>query len=361
MKTIFNRADLFHALSLAERVIPHKTPKPVLACIKLVAGANREAVNLYATDQGLFLRATIETVQVERPGELLVPLRTLLAVIEKIPHAIVTIESGISECRVSTLGHQFTIYIDGELAAFPVMPEIVGEPDFVLDDIEWIVRQTVFAAALESTGYSFNGCLVDLKKGKLTFAATDGRRLAIANAVPSSCSNEDVSRVVPVAALNLAAEAMQSDEPISIQLKEDRATFSTKNIAIISPIVDGTFPPYKDVIPKSSDKKLTVSTADLLHAAEAAAFGSDNEMRLDCGSHGVHLSARTAGEIEVNLELEGQYEGDPIVIGFRPKFVVDMAGNAPHQTVTIEMTHPNRVGLFKSGPDFQCVIMPVKL
>jgi DNA polymerase-3 subunit beta len=230
------------------------------------------------------------------------------------------------------------------------------------------VNQTLFAAARESTRYAFNGVLVTAKGKKITFVATDGRRLAMASGdIPTAgkMSKEGLKAIVPAKALQLVDKVVDDPEDsVGFQLRDNQVIFHTPDCTLTSNLVEGQFPPYEDVIPKDTDKKMTAATADFMSAIKRASLLTTEEskgVRMHFSKKGLVLTSRSpeAGEATVNFPCK--FEGPEIEIGFNPQFLVDALRVVDADEITMEMSAPNRPGLVKAGANFLYVIMPVNL
>ena len=129
-------------------------------------------------------------------------------------------------------------------------------------------------------------------------------------------------------------------------------------------LVEGTFPPYNDVIPKDSDKKVSINRDRFFSAVRRAALLTNEEskgVRLAFGANTLSISSRAPEMGEAKIDLPVEYAGEAIEIGFNPIYLMDALKVADQETVTFELKTPNKPGLLKSGPGFQYVVMPVNL
>ena len=180
-----------------------------------------------------------------------------------------------------------------------------------------------------------------------------------------------MSAVVPIKAINLIERLLTDPEQtVSLQFKENKlfvqissetggvtATMSTS-------LVEGTFPPYNDVIPKDSDKKVTLNRDRFFSAVRRAALLTNEEskgVRLAFAAGTLSISSRAPEMGEAKIDLPVEYGGEAIEIGFNPTYLLDALKVADQETVTFEMKTPNKPGLLKSGPGFLYVVMPVNL
>ncbi|HWP40412.1 MAG TPA: DNA polymerase III subunit beta [Tepidisphaeraceae bacterium] len=368
MKVICNRGALLEALSVAHSVVSTRTPKPVLQCLKLTAADDR--LTIAATDLEVAVRYSDAQVQIEQPGEALVPAGNFCDIVRESVDDTLSIELDKEQVHIRGQDSHFRIFTQ-PVAEFPQVPDFQGEADFEIigGHFKQLINQTIFAAAKESTRYAFNGVLIVAQKNKkVSLVSTDGRRLALAKGelVSASKVEKDGSRaIVPVKALNLVEKLIDDpEETLGVQMRENQIIFHTSNATLTSNLVEGQFPPYEDVIPKECDKKMVAGTADLLSAIRRAALLTTEEsrgVRMQFSRKGLVVSSRSpeAGEATVNFPCK--YEGADIEIGFNPQFLIEALRVVDSDEVTFEMTAPNRPGLLKGGPNFLYVIMPVNL
>jgi DNA polymerase-3 subunit beta len=369
MKVICNRGALLEALTVTGNVIAARTPKPVLQCVKLSAEEN--ALTLGATDLEVAIRYTDNQVQIEQPGEVLVPADKLRDIVRESVDDTLAIEIAGDTAHIKGQDSHFKIYTQ-KASDFPNVPGFEGEASFQIigSTLKQLIGQTLFAAARESSRYAFNGVLVNAKGKRIHFVATDGRRLAQANGDLTPASKLDakgpgLKAIVPAKALTLIDKlAVDPEEPVSFQITETQIIVQTSSATLTSSLVEGQFPPYEDVIPKDTDKKMTAGTADFLSAIRRASLLTTEEskgVRLHFSKKGLQLTSRSpeAGEAEINFPCK--FEGTDVEIGFNPQFLVDALRVVDTDEITLELTAPNRPGLLKGGPNFLYVIMPVNL
>ncbi|HEY1684614.1 MAG TPA: DNA polymerase III subunit beta [Tepidisphaeraceae bacterium] len=366
MKVICNRGALLEALMVAGNVVATRTPKPVLQCVKLSAADDR--LTIAATDLEVAIRYSDAQVQIEKPGEILLPADKLRDIVRESVDDTLAIEVQGEQASIKGNDSLFKIYTQ-KAEEFPPVPDFEGEAHFQIPGgaLKQLIAQTLFAAAKESTRYAFNGVLVITKGKKVSMVSTDGRRLAMANGdLGEAPKNKDgLKAIIPAKALNLVDKLIDDpEELVAIQIHENQAIFHTSSATLTTSLVEGQFPPYEDVIPKDTDKKMTASTADFLSAIRRASLLTTEEskgVRMAFSKKGLVLTSRSpeAGEATVNFACK--YEGSDVEIGFNPSFVVEALRVIDSDEISLELTAPNRPGLLKGGANFLYVIMPVNL
>jgi DNA polymerase-3 subunit beta len=376
MKLLINRAALVEALGLASSVVLSRTPKPVLTCVKLVAGntGNTKTLSVIATDMELALQYTLTQVDIATPGTALIPAGKLSEIVNNSPDDTLTLETNADTTTIKGSDANYKVF-GYNAEEFPPVSGFEGNADFSLTagSLRTLLDRTRFAAAREMTRFAINGVLFEKKGKKLSLVATDGHRLAQTkdDSIGEGAAARDVSAVVPIKAINLIERLLTDPEQtVSLQFKENKlyvqVSSETGGVAatMSTSLVEGTFPPYNDVIPKDSDKKVTLNRDRFFSAVRRAALLTNEEskgVRLSFASGTLSISSRAPEMGEAKIDLPVEYGGEAIEIGFNPTYLMDALKVADQETVTFEMKTPNKPGLLKSGPGFLYVVMPVNL
>ena len=369
MKVICNRGALLEALMVAGNAVAVRTPKPVLQCVKLTAEGN--ALTIAATDLEVAIRYTDAQVQVDQPGEALLPADKLRDIVRESVDDTLAIEVAGDAASIRGQDAHFKVYTQ-RAADFPPVPDFAGDADFTVagGQLKGLIAQTLFAAAKESTRYAFNGVLLVARQRKVSFVSTDGRRLAQAKGdllgEGTAAPPKDGHRaIVPAKALALIDKLVDDpEEAVGVQVRENQVTFHTAAATLTSNLVEGQFPPYEDVIPKDADKRMTAGTADFISAIRRAALLTTEDskgVRMAFGKKGLVLTSRSPESGEATVNFPCKFEGADVEIGFNPTFLTEALRVVDSDEVTLELTAASRPGLLKGGPNFQYVIMPVTL
>ncbi len=382
MKVICDRAVLLDAINLTAGVVASRTPKPQLTCVKLVATNDGDSMlTLGATDAEIAIRLTTANVQVDEPGEALIPaekLRQIIAAEDR--EQTLTLITKDDELEIRGKDAKFKVF--GYPAAdFPKLPkesDVTGKNAFEVpaSDLGALIARTIFATARENSRYAINGVLLKCDGKTIQMVATDGRRLAIAKAsAGSGASGVEAIAIIPSKALNLVGKlAASPDENVRVAITDNQAIFAfgdeaTGSSAILSTtLVEGAFPPYEDVVPKDQDKKATFDRETLASGVRRAALLTNEESRgvrlAFSGEKGGQLCltsrAPEMGEAEVKVEMES-YDGESMEVGFNPVFITDALKVIEDSQVVFELKAGNKPGVLKSGQDFLYVVMPVSL
>jgi DNA polymerase-3 subunit beta len=369
MKVICDRAALVNAVNIVGSVVVSRTPTPVLTCVKLTAADGR--LTLAATDLEVGLQLPVDQVDVQKPGEALIPADKFTQIVRASEDPTLTLEAKDHSLHIRGADAHYKI-----LGYDPKEAPVVRTFEGVKTDCEMeggmfqrLISRTLFAAAAEHSRYAINGVLVERDGKKLRLVATDGRRLAVARGEAKGGEGK-ASCIVPTKALNLVSRLITDpDAPVKMAIEENQAVFAVgegADTAVLSTnLVEGAFPPFEDVIPKDQDKKVTFDAVTLGSAIRRAALLTNEEskgVRLSFADKKLTLTSRAPemGEAEIHLDLE-KYDGDPLEIGFNPGFITDALKVIDVGEVIVELKAPNKPGVIRTGTEFTYVIMPVNL
>ncbi len=367
MKIVCDRTALVDALTMAGSVVMARTTIPVLLCVKL--SARDGALQVQATDQDIRLSLSLASVEVHSDGDALIPADKLAQIVRSCDDTTLTLEMDKTVASVRGDDAKFRVY-GYDPREFPAEREkgdIPTEFELSAGSLRRMISRTVFATAADNTRYAFNGVLLERKARRIRMVATDGRRLAMVRGECTGCSDGEASCIIPTKALNVLNRLLDDPET-SVRIARDRTRihfFIGESATLVSSLIEGSFPPFDDVLPKEHDRRGTFDTAELAAAVKRAALLTNEEskgVKLSFNPQGLTISARAAemGDAEIHLPALS-WEGSEIEIGFNPSYVTDVLRIADTTEIAIELKAPNRPGVVKIGNDFTYVIMPVSL
>ena len=364
MKVIAQTSALTEALSLVGSIVAGRTPKPVLQCVKLIAG--EAAVTLLATDLEVGCRYELPQVEVLEEGQALVPAVRLAAIVRESMEETLTIEVQKDTCTITGKASRFTIY-GYDPGEFPPVADFGDPPDaeIAADVLSTMITRTLFATAKEHSRYAISGVLWELADKRLQLVATDGRRLALAKGALVGAAARDVSAIVPTKLMSLIQRvAGGTDQSLAVLVADSQILVRSARAVLVGNLVQGNFPKYGDVVPSESTCSAALDRAMFLHHIRQAALLTNEEskgVRLNFTGEVLTLTSRAPETGEAEITAEVKFDGEPLAIGFNPAYLVDALRVIESETITFEFNATNKPGLIRSGSDFLYVIMPVDL
>jgi DNA polymerase-3 subunit beta len=366
MKLRCHRENLQSAFQLASVAVPARDVKPVLRNLKAIAASDR--VTLLATDLELGIRLDVRGVTVEEPGEALLPAQRMLLILRESTDDELTIDAGEQACVVRGMHNEFEM--GGENPAeFPDVPSFSGDEyhEMAAGPLREMIRRTVFATAVENPRYALTGVLWELEGDGAKLVATDGRRLAVATGPATahgSHSTKNSLHVVPTKAMQLLERNLQDGgEMVHVCLRSNEALFRTERAMIYSRLVEGRFPPYREVFPKKPSSHVPLQVATFHAAVRQAAIMTDEESKkvmFSFEKQNLTMQAQGAQAGRSKVELPIEMDGKPVKIAFDPKYLTEMMRVLdPDQGLNLDLTDGNTAALFRAGDDYSYIVMPL--
>src|SRR5262249_47631654 len=228
-----------------------------------------------------------------------------------------------------------------------------------------MLTQTTFAISHDESRYALNGVLFVLRERELRLVATDGHRLALvvrSLATPSP----SMSGIVPRKAVQEIARIIGSGEAVEIAISENQFMLKMPNVLLIARLIEGTFPNYEQVVPRAHPHRLVMSRGGLSSALRRVSVVSEERTKptkffLSPGMLKLSAYSPDFGEAEEQLEIE--YAGEDMTIGFNSRYVLDALGAQQGEQVVLEVKDGLSPGVIKSFEDDSslCVIMPMRI
>ncbi len=373
MELVVRKTDLLRELQLFQGIVERKNTIPILANVLLEATGDE--VKFLATDLEVGLRSKC-TASVSKGGSLTLPAKKLYEIVKALPETDVRIEqdkSGVKvaadrfDSRIQTLPRE----------DFPSLPEFNGTFSVTLprDVVKQMVAKTQFAITGEDTRYFLNGALFILRSESMSLVSTDGHRLALVTVprekakVKGKGEGEDDRVILPrKTLLELARLIGEGEGDIQYERGENHLFFDIGGRLLISRMIDGQFPAFERVIPKSNDKHVEFDRDRLTSAVRRVALLSNERSRavkfqIDKGKVEIASSSPEFGEAKEILPVD--YNGTPVTICFNAQYVVDFLGAVETDSVALdfkdEMSQAVMSPIGAEGYSYTYVIMPMRV
>ena len=369
MKLKITRDNLQQGLAAVAASIPARTTLPVLSNILIDASDGH--VTMSGTDLDIAVSVRVPA-DLDEPGALTVPAKKLQELARELPEHPVRLSTKGE--RLELMCGRATFKLNGmPKDEFPTFPAVDFERSWkvigrVLHDL---IRQTSFAVSTEESRPILNGVLWQLGDSDMRMVATNGHRLARLT-VPSAASGAPKSDlIVPPRALQQVERLFGSDDEIEVARTENHLGFRRDGTQVDTRLIEGPYPNYEQVIPKDNDKFAIADRSQLTHALRRMAVVASEQthrVKLSFHSNSLRFSVETPDLGEATEELEIEYNGEPLDIGFNAAYLLEVLRYVSTEDVRITLKAPERaatiVPVAKDGADaadYLCLIMPLRL
>ncbi len=364
MKLTFKKEDVLQVMPPLQGVIGAKSMLPILSHVILEAGP--DGARLAASDLEIWISCDLPA-EVEEEGSGSLPGRRFFNIVRELPGSEVRLETGENLSTRINCGRAFFQMNGLPREEFPAAPELKDAVTIPVRETQLaeLIKKTVYAISLEDSRFVLNGLYLLFEKGELTAAATDGRRLAIAKtecATPPDCRREII---LPHKTVLELSRILGGEGECRIQVGERQIAFEFARTLLISRLIEGRYPNYRQVIPAAEGVTIALPREDLLQMVKRASLITDeksNSVRFAFTPGQLQVSAVTPEVGRAREEMEIEYSGPEIQIAFNPYYLIDVLKAVDEEEkINLQLIDSGSPGLLKVGERFLCVIMPMKL
>lgn len=362
---------LLNALQAVSGIVERRHTLPILA--NVLIRKNGGAIEFTTSDLEIQVRTTAEFEGDASSFGTTVGARKLIDILRALPSdQSVTLSANQNKLTLQGGKSRFTLQTLPS-DDFPLVQEAADfGPMFSVPQktLKHLINQVHFAMAVHDIRYYLNGILFVAEGKSLTLVATDGHRLALAQAtLDVEIPKQEVilPRKTVLELQRLLKDEKDGDEgPIEMRFAGNQAKFSFSGMEFVTKLVEGKFPDYNRVIPKNHKNHVTLGRAPLLSSLQRAAILTSEKfkgVRVNIEPGTLRIASSNAEQEEAKEELEVDYNGDTIEIGFNVTYLMDALANMSQEMVKIELQDTNSSALItvpeQSG--FKYVVMPMRI
>jgi DNA polymerase-3 subunit beta len=362
MKLITTKQALVEALGIANKAVSSRSSIQVLSGVLI-----DEGITLSATDMEISIKAPLPG-RVEQPGSLVVPARIATDIARSLPIGEVVIEQRAGETQVEIRAGESVFNLHSLPAVdFPQLPTFSGE-GFTVGKAAFLetVDRVAPSASRDETRPVLTGVLIQFGADSVQMVATDSYRLSVKDTPVESSIVDTVQVIVPARTLlELSRIATGTgDAALVIEPTENQVLFQVGGISLISRLIDGQFPNYRQLIPETFDYEVAIDHDELLEAVRRIGLLAQKNapLRLRFADNTLTVSAESQDVGKAQEAMPVQYSGDELEIGFNPEFLEAGVAAIKESPVYLRLISPLRPGLVKgAADDFLYLVMPIRL
>jgi DNA polymerase-3 subunit beta len=331
--------------------------------------AKEGKVYLTANDLDVSLTTVVEC-EVQEEGTIAVPGKKFFEIVRSLPDDKVTIETDGDRLSIKCMRSRFKM-VGKSAEEFPKLPEqkAIASFDMKTKVVDEMIAKTSYAVSTDLTRPALCGVLWEVVKDSFTMVATDGHRLS---KVVLKGDYKDVGGkdfIVSPKALNLLRSLVDGKEQVGISLADNHITFDLVDSVVYSRLLEGPFPDYGQVIPKTNTKELVVNRDEITSACRRVAILSSvitHQVRLSVTSDAMTISVNTPDVGEAVEEIHCAFKEEPMDIGYNARYLLDILKTMNTDDVSFLLDRSDNAGMLmpvggNEDMQYQCLLMPLRL
>jgi DNA polymerase-3 subunit beta len=363
------REPLLRALQLLQNIVEPRQTLPILA--NVLIEAREGGLRLAATDLEVGARVSVPGT-VGQAGAITLAARKLVELVRELPAQPVSfslLENGWVKITCGSARFSLVALPAEEYPALDV-DTVAGSLGVEGGLLRTMVGRTSYAMSQDESRPFLNGLYFVARKRELRLVATDGHRLALVKSVVDS--DVEMAGIVPRKAVQELTRVLGGADRVDLAVGESKFFVRTEGFELVSKLVEGQFPNYEQVIPKTSPVRLVVEREPLLAAIRRVAVVADDRtrpVRLTASTGELRLSAQSQELGEAEETLPAEFQGDELAIGFNARYVLDALGPMDHPWTVMGLKDGLSPGVLLGAADksgaadeaYRCVIMPMRM
>ncbi len=374
MKFTINREHFANGLQQVLNVVGARATMPILS--NALIEAEKDHISLTTTNLDMGIRCRIQA-QVSEPGGITLPVRKLASIVSDLPSLEVNFESTAQQAKVSSGTATFRI-MGIARDEFPPLPSFSDKHSFVLkqDDLQRMLKSVSYAQSTDESRYIMNGVYFSFEDGRLTLAATDGRRLAVVGKEMEVGEDNAGKLILPAKTVSEVERLLGQGEMVRIAFNDRQVAFEVAagaaatdsgvldSVYLVSKVVEGNYPNYRQVIPKETDRHLVLNRETFLNTVRRASrvtSDKNNSVKVNVKPGVVEVTGNSPEIGESRVSVNVDYDGGEVTVAFNPAYLMDPLKALTRDEVIFEFKDELSPGVIRTPEGFLCVIMPLRL
>jgi DNA polymerase-3 subunit beta len=359
------RSDFKRSVLACMGVSPLRGINPALSSI-LIETIGDDRISLKATDTELGLIIDIPA-NVKKEGKFLVNSKNLADVVKLLPEENIKLTSKNNSRIKLASGKSSFNFNCLPPSDFPTLIKAKEENSVRINSktLRDAILKTIFAVPIDPVRYSIVGANFTINKGEVAITGTDNYRLVYCKFYLDSASPIDIDSILPKKAFYEIGKLLENEKEVSITYSQNKLFAIAEGSTLICQSLGSEFPNLIDAIPQGATNILQVDRKRLISSIRrVGVFSSDNAVTFDISDKNTMcIQSASTGRGEGSDEIEIEYQGEPMKVGFDSKYVLEVLCAMCEEKVRIDMNSSTEPTLFRRCEDntYSCVVMPMRL
>lgn len=362
MKVKTSKENLLAGIQIVQNIVSSKTTLPILSNILLETKGDKLQLNSTDLDIGISCEIPVEIME---EGAITIPAKRFGDIVRELPMEDVVI-SVKKNNQIDIEGRQCRFKLSGlPKDEFPKFPEFKDKEAIQIEQavLKDMLRLTSFAVSHEESRYVLNGVLMEISDEIIRIVATDGRRLAKIEKKLSVPVKTDIAVIIPIKAIQEIIRNLKDEGILSFVVGANQLLFDIDGVLIATRMIEGEYPNYQQVIPKSVKNRIKMNTQEFLSSIRRAnllATPDFQAIKMEVFPDKIVISKSTPDVGESREVIPIQYDGEEMIVGFNPQFLIDFLKNIDEDHVDIELDGADKPAVMRLK-DYLYLALPMRI
>ncbi len=367
MKIEIEKRDLLNLIGKTQNIVEKRNTMPVL--VNILLEADQKTLKVFATDLEVSLTDEVP-VRVHQPGKVAVSARNLFEIAKKLSDGTISLTRKENNWLEIKQGRYLSKIVGVSAEDYPVFPTYNPQSFNKIESktLREMIDKTIFSVSSDETRYHLNGVFFEISKEGLKMVATDGHRMSlVTRKVENLESPVQQGVIIPRKGLHEIKKILEGvDTTVEIALEGSQFILRSQSAVLMIRLIEGKYPNYQQFIPAKLPLKMSLPREIFLQSLERVALLANQKskaVQLMLSQGKMEISSNNPELGDAKEELEVDYKGQDLKIGFNAKYITDILTNMDQELVDIELNDQLSPGLIRPHADLQytCVVMPMRI
>jgi len=368
MEITISVAELGKALQRVQGIVEKKTSMPILGNA-LLRSSGQDRISVSATDLEIGITGEYRA-EVHTEGAMTLAARALYDIVRQLPGDDVVLKQAPNQYVEISCGKVKYRVVGLPADSYPTLPTFDEVPFFSVDPKSFreMIDKTLYAVSTDETRYNLTGVYCEPTDGQgLRMVATDGHRLALVERSTEEAPTMSEGVIIPRKGLQELKKLLEDgDQPARLGFVENSAVFEKGDVLLTMRLIDGRFPDYQQVIPSSHTRRVKIPKDPLVKALRRTSLLAPDKaqgVRFDLQAGQLSLSANNPDLGEAKEDLDVEFDGDALKIGFNFRYLLDVLASIPEPDIELDLTDELSPGVVRGAgtEDYRAVVMPMRI
>ena len=363
MKFRIAKEAFLDGLQQVQHVVSTRTTLPILSNV-LIEAKDGE-LRLTTTDLDVGVSGSVKA-EVLKEGSTTLPAKRLVSIIRELPSAEIEISIDAKNVASISSGPSFFKIIGLPHDEFPPLPDFNDSKEYKIPQAIFKegLKKTSYAISTDETRYVLNGIFISFNEGKMTLVATDGRRLAMVENELEFPATHEVEIIVPTKAIQELARLSSMEGEVVAKLQANQISFEIGDSIIVSKLIEGNYPNYRQVIPGEKKERLDLNRESFFETVRRVSLLSSeksNSVKLVFGPDNLDITANSPDIGEAKESMAVKYSGPEFAIAFNPDFLMAPLRALDEEELHLDLIDEMSPGVLRAAGNFLYVLMPMRV
>ncbi len=362
MKFALAKEVFLDGLNQVVNVVSSKTTLPILS--NVLMKTEDGYIRFVATDLDVCVTGIVPA-NITREGSVTLPAKKLVSIIRELPDQEIQVDVNTKNQATVVCGRSEFKLNGLSTEEFPSLPSFEQAIEYSVPQtmLKESIRRTEYAISTDTTRYVLNGISASFKEGKFTLVATDGRRLAMMENELEFPETQQTEAILPTKAVGELRRLLGDSGNVRIRFTHNQAAFEIDDVLLITKLIDGNYPNYRQVIPSDYKERIDIPAGMLFETVRRVSLLSADKnvnVKLTFSTDQLEVASTADGVGEAHESMPIEYKSRQMTISFNPDFLMAPLKTMPDETITLYLIDEMSPGVVRCGGEFLYVLMHMR-